>query len=166
MGLTLSNNKKIYITYTYGDKEFNKDLIRTHLKPNYANKPTEAFWGSPENAEYGWKEWCKSENYGDYNFDHPIRWKLKDGSKIYTINLKSVTTINGISKLSRYIIIPNELKSMIYLNYRQMRNDNIAAVELLDARVGHLFRNRIEISFNGWDCESIVVLDPSKIIFL
>lgn len=165
MGLTLSNNKKIYITYINKGKEFNKDLIKVRLKPNYINKPTEAFWGSPENAEYGWKEWCKSEEFGDYDFDNPIRWKLKDGSKIYTINLKSVTTINGINKLSRYII-NNELKSMIYLNYRQMRNNNIAAVELLDARVGHLFRNKIELSFNGWDCESIVVLDPSKIIFL
>lgn len=165
MGLTLSNNKKIYITYNNKDIEFNKDLIKTSLKTNYINKPTEAFWGSPENAEYGWKEWCESEEFGDYDFDNPIRWKLKDGSKIYTISLKSVTTINGINKLSRYII-SNELESMIYLNYRQMRNNNIAAVELLDARVGHLFRNRIEISFNGWDCESIVVLDPSKIIFL
>lgn len=165
MGLTLSNNKKIYITYTYRDKEFNKDLIRTCLKTNYINKPEEAFWGSPENAEYSWKDWCKSEDYGDYNFDHPIRWKLKDGSKIYTISLKSVTTINGINKISRYLT--NYCGSATpVLNYRQMRKDNIAAVELLDARVGHLFINKLEVSFNGWDCNSIVVLDPSKIVFL
>ena len=71
MGLTLSNNKKIYITYNNKDTEFNKDLIKTSLKPNYINKPTEAFWGSPENAEYGWKEWCESNEFGDYDFDNP-----------------------------------------------------------------------------------------------
>jgi hypothetical protein len=69
MGLTLSNNKKIYVTYNNKDIEFNKDLIKVNLKPNYINKPTEAFWGSPENAEYGWKEWCESEEFGDYDFN-------------------------------------------------------------------------------------------------
>lgn len=47
-----------------------------------------------------------------------------------------------------------------------MLEDGIVAVELMDGWIGHRFENFLEASFNTWDCESIVVLDETKIEIL
>ena len=41
------------------------------------------------------------------------------------------------------------------------------AIELENSFIGHMFYSRIEVDlFNSWDCESIVVLNPDKILVL
>ena len=53
------------------------------------------------------------------------------------------------------------------LDFITMYNDGIIAVELLNASIGHSFLrlDRVELMFNSWDCESIVVLDKDCIVF-
>jgi len=140
--------------------------------------------GSPVNAKFGWKDWCESEDYGDYDFNNPIYWKLKEGSKIFQIDWKEVE-LDKSNTLLKYIKFKNwreeDLKDMpieakinilthggLYdaetvIDFVSMLNDGIVAVELLNSCIGHNFINNLEISFNSWDCESIVVLDPSYI---
>ena len=55
---------------------------------------------------------------------------------------------------------------MASLDFNKLLEDNIIAVQLLDGSIGHRFITDIETMFNSWDCESIVVLDESKIEFL
>jgi hypothetical protein len=62
----------------------------------------------------------------------------------------------------------NDMTGFSYyrIDFKKLKEDSISAVELIDAMVGHLFLNGFETMFNGWDCESIVVLDETKIEFL
>lgn len=173
MGLTLSSDKT-YITYwSYqSDKgHFDKDRIVIDLEPDVANnKPMSAFWGSPENAEYGWKEYCYQFGYNEgYDFNNPIKWKLKEGSKIYTIDKDDVYGDKS-EELLKYVNMEYHAKydytSYHNIEFNKMVNDGIDGIELLDSCIGHMCINTIEGLFFSWDCESIVVFDPSKIVFL
>ena len=135
-------------------------------------KPKSALWGSPIDAEFGWREWCEAENYipgkrhmsFDEYFKTYFTWTLKDDSKIYTIS-----DMNDIQKLAYYIgIIHRSDKFFNYyiLDYKMAYDMGYTAIELCNPTLGHRFFNDLELLFNSWDCESIVVLDPSKVILL
>ena len=84
------NSSKTYVTYFPEEVKFNPKKIVTNLEAAY-NKPTRAFWGSPVDTEFGWKELCENEIFLKYDFDKPIKWRLKDGSKILLIDYDIVT---------------------------------------------------------------------------
>ena len=183
---------KTYLTYWNPNKKepFDMSRIFTDLKYELNGKPTAAFWGSPEDAEYGWKEWCHDNDFyigkGGYDFNNPIKWKLEKDSKILQIGRKNEIELVPNNPLIKYVnivkdytdrtvyknlTVDEKLKTIynggsIEIDYERMKEDGIVAVELLDACIGHLFINRLELCFNGWDCESICVLDPRKIIWL
>lgn len=176
----------VYVSYLNRGRTFDKDMICTDLISGSVSKPKHAWWGSPINAEFGWKEWCQMEHYGNYDFEKPIKWKLKEGSKILTIDdniiaeapnflLDCINTIDEkweIRNLTpediKYLKAKTDCTKFCYfeLNFFKLREKGIDAVELMDAGIGHAFLSPLEMLFNSWDCESIVVLDDSKIEFL
>lgn len=180
---------KQYVTYT-NKSNFdpnkiinNKKDIITYLQ----SKPSGGFWGSPVNAFYGWKDWCIDNEFGDYDFNNPIYWYLKNNTKIFEVGYDDVTDISESNPLLQFIynkksqkyvsdvLIENpELTSTsfgkvwrdICIDFNKMKSAGIDAIELMDAGIGHYFINAIEVMFNSWDCESIVVINPEKIIFV
>ena len=173
MGLTLSSDKT-YITYLSWERirgPFNKDKIVIDLERDDGNKkPWSAFWGSPENAKYGWKDYCDEYNYdAGYDFNNPIKWKLKEGSKIYEVDKDDVYG-DRFAEFKKYVnmeyIAKYDYTSCHGIDFNKMANDGIVAMELLDSDIGHFCKNSFEWEFSTWSCESIVVFDPSKIVFL
>ena len=173
---------KIYETYGFGS-EVKTELIHTDLSSNGINKPKSCWWGSPVGGDYTWKEWCIAECFKDEDyFDESNRsiWTLKEGSNIYTIEdledlyfLRNkgyyIQIVDGekyplpsgsdISMLSRSFMF-----SRIEIDFEQMCKDGYAAIELENPVIGHMFIDQIELSMNSWDCQSIAVLDSTKII--
>ena len=176
--IKIANNEK-YVTYFPPEKlPFNPDSITIKLtgKRAYINKPDCAFWGSPINVEYGWKEWCEIESFGNYDWTNPIIWKLKTGTKILEIDWEDILAQNCI--LEKYTFNPYEkytnnpyanlgFEKERAINFSKLVEDEIYAVHLIDGSIGHHFipKNPYEGMFNSWDCDSIVVLDKDKIIF-
>ena len=153
---------KTYITYGFILEDPSK--IVTNLD-EVINKPKKALWGSPIDAEFGWRDWCEGEDWWpggepDY-FDKSFKWTLKEGSKILTIN--KVEDLDDIYRAG--LMRPNKY-GFIALDFYRILDVGYSAVELTDGHIGHMFVNRLEDSFNSWDCESIVVLDPDAIILL
>lgn len=178
MAIVKSTNDKKYVTYLEPDKlkEFRHSCILTHLgSSSLGTKPISAWWGSPIDANFGWKEYCESEDYRDYDFNNPIYWKLEEGSKVFQIDWEDVQ-LNKSNTLLKYVKYKDlrEEDLLIYLNTKvsdndptidfvKMLDDGIVAVELLDSCIGNSFINNLEISFKSWSCESIVVLDSKYI---
>lgn len=157
---------KTYITYGFVIEDPKK--IVTNLD-ECINKPKKALWGSPVDAEFGWRDWCESEDWWpsrrnqekeDY-FNESFKWTLKEGSKILTIN--KVEDLNDIYRAG--LIRPNPYGSAA-LDFYRILDAGYSAVELTDGYIGHMFVNRLESSFNSWDCESIVVLNPDKVVLV
>lgn len=159
---------KVYITYGFVIEDPKK--IVTNLD-ECINKPKKALWGSPVDAEFGWRDWCESEqwiprngrDYEDFEdyFTKSFKWTLKEGSNILTIN--KVEDINdiyrvGLMRLNKY--------GSVVLDFYRILDAGYSAVELTDGDIGHIFVNRLESSFNSWDCESIVVLNPDKVVLV
>jgi len=175
----LSDNE-LYVTYWSKSRPpFDSNNIQIILgDPLYSiNKPQSAFWGSPVNAHFGWKEWCKCEEFGDYDWDNPIYFRLKPNSTILRIDvqdLKDEILGKYVSKNEKFLeelrlrFNEEELSSFSrfvnYLDFNKIVADGIDAVELMNGTIGHYFwDNDYEGMFNSWDCESIVILNKDVI---
>jgi hypothetical protein len=179
--MIISSNNETYLTYLKKNKlPFDIQKLNIDLQNKssaFINKPARAFWGSPTYPCFGWKEWCEVEQFDvdKYDWDNPVFWRLKKGSKVLQINRNEVTY--GNTYLKPYITNPYKhidiniqglsyLEEEIVLDFEKILQDDIVAVQLMDGGIGHGFNfltNPYERMFNSWDCESIVVLDKSKI---
>lgn len=203
MGIEITNGKR-YITYLPKDEEFDPELFHITLSSSTMFKPRSAWWGSPEDSEWGWKEWCENEDFGEYDFDKPIKWHLKEDSKVFEIHMKEVTNFSTDNPIFQYLGVRIHDKDItdiqekirlikiksngfdisctkekmievwkeaatleIRLDFVKMHEDGISAVELFQDEnyIGHMFLNELELHFNSWDCESIVVLNRDAIVF-
>ena len=159
---------KTYITYGFEVKDTN--LIVTNLNTGPTQKPEMALWGSPTDATFGWKDWCECEqwipsknlSFEDY-FKTFFTWTLAKDAKVY-----NVANMEDIQWLAYKDIIhyDHERFHTLIIDYRRLYEEGYDAMELINPCLGHYFLNDLEMLFNGWDCESIVVLDPSKVILL
>ena len=164
--------QQIYETYGLGNKFYpNKLKIDLHC---VCGKPA-GWWGSPVDAKYSWRDWCENEQWVPggrsieeyFSDDNKILWTLKEDTKILMINTpKDFETLRD----NHYIILQGDEYPSYTFDFNKVLEDGYSAVQLNDGYIGHYFSrdidHRLEILMNGWDCDSIVVLDPSKIIIL
>ena len=149
---------KLYIHY--GHRNFSKERV-TKMKSgpggNMAiNKPDFGLWGSPVDCEFGWKDWCESEDFRTDTLDRYFVFKVKDGAKIFTVRKDS--------DISDYLYTPHlyTLKYMFppnYIDFNKIMKE-YDGMELIhgynywDLHFGH---------FYSWDVDSIVVWNPDVI---
>ena len=169
--MKVKSDNTIYIKYWYNHGEsFDASKIQIELgNPEFQwGKPDLGFWGSLWNASFGWKEWCIAENYGDYDWNNPIYFRLKSNSTILKIYREDLND----DVLSKYVILDEKMYHAIhrehyFLDYNKIVDDGIDAVELMDGSIGHsIWYNKYEQIFNSWDCESIVVLNKDVLEFI
>lgn len=164
---------KTYVTYGLG--KFDKSKLVVNLSPGIQGKPVCAFWGSPIDSEYGWKDWCEAnEFYGNPNKifspENTITWTLEDDSKI--LDIESIDDLENyfhMDYIKNYQRWPGEIN--YNFDFVRILKDGYSAIELHDSAIGHMFflylrneeKHQLDMMMNSWDCESIVVLDPDKI---
>ena len=159
-----ANNKDKYMSYVrseYG--KFKLYKIHTNLEPiPGVNKPASAFWGSPVFSNENWAEALQYLEL-DIEYSDVVYWHLSKGSKVLQVTLKD--TENG--SLDEFIVQDDDLlfrKCPSYIDYQKLKDRGFVALELMDGGIGHYFKNKTELMFNAFDCDSIVVLDPKKIV--
>ena len=156
---------KKYVTYGKGTK-FDPDKLVTDLNTYLQSKPKNAWWGSPIDAHYGWKDWAENNSFHTETLteDNKIIWTLKEDSKI--LYIRSEEDLEWMLRRG-FIEINIEYKDEYLINFYKIFDAGFSAVELTDSEIGHsIFYNnfRLTMLMSIWDCESIVVLDPTKII--
>lgn len=140
----------------YGNTKFdpNKGFpIRNREIP--WNKPRGGFWASPVNCRFGWKDWCEAEDYGECNNDNAIIFRLKPGATImYVDSMESGEQLRPYL----YSIQPR----MEGINFEKMVQDGWDGLEIdiRNACRGYEFLWDV---FYGWDCDSIVILNPNVV---
>jgi hypothetical protein len=111
-------------------------------------KPIGGLWTSPVDSNWGWKDWCKYEDFRECNDDNSFRLKFIEGSKILIID-----SLDDLIKLPKYKCeygreYPDfEFISKIF--------DGI----LLTEKGQNETRYSRPLSLYGWDCESILILN-------
>ena len=159
------SKRDVYISYF--KENFSRDRL-TAESPIVVNmnKPANRLWACPMNAKYSWKDWCESEELFLDSFNHYIKFTLEEGSQILQIEYKDVKNFDDDSNYLKKYITTSNFTSSPELDYHKLLKNGIVAVQLMSAAIGHYFINRFEANFNAWDCESIVILDHSKIKIL
>ncbi len=122
-------------------------------------KPSGGLWSSPVNSTYGWIDWCRAEDWsksGDFE---------RSASISFTFELTgAVLTINDTQDLA---LLPDQdtpdTWCGLYLpDFEAIAQAGVDAV-YLTARGQELTRLSHPRNLYGWDCESVLVLNPETI---
>ena len=147
---------RVYIHY--GSKKFDTERFTPIQNCYPRNKPIGGLWASEVDAQFGWKTWCEGEQYRTehYTDDNCFKFKLAENAKILT--LSCIGDVEALPQLGAQDICgfkPNfeEIMAMGYdaVDYR------------LSDDCGSAFDNLYWCLY-GWDCDSILVLNPNVII--
>lgn len=137
----------------YGHKCFDRSLFRPVKNTmDIFKKPKGGFWASAIDAEFGWKDWCDDQNFRKCDEENSFRFKLKDGAKVLHIN-KEDMELPCITRED-----PTSHHLFIFPDWEQMVKDGWDAVEVHISECRALYEH-----LYGWDCDSILVLNPDVV---
>lgn len=139
----------------YGHNSFDKNLFVAPSNREFFVKPFGGLWASPVDAKWGWKDWCKSENFNLNRLDDSFTFTLKDGA--------TVAHIFDVGYLERLPRLGSMFSLWVCLDFEKLLADGCDAVEL------HLSEDRsmgdsLYWKLYGWDCDSIVILNPDVVV--
>ena len=152
LGLTQCTKQEIekLTLIHYGKTEFLAEKFGTITNRVFI-KPSGGLWTSPIDSEFGWKDWCECENFRSCTTENSFTLKFKPKSKILVIDtlldLESIPMVKGPYSFFQHF--PNfelisKCKDAIWLTINGEH----------ETRLSHPY------SLYGWDCESVLILNP------
>ena len=108
-------------------------------------KPKGGLWASPVNSRYGWKEWCADNDFG--YFDTKFEFTYSGN----TLVVESESDLIGLP-------VDPDMRLLGFLNFEELARSGIDAIFLTEE--GEHATRFSEPGLYGWDCESILVMNP------
>ena len=162
--------EKIYIHW--GSEEFIPKKFKK-ISNTFIAKPKGGLWASPENAEYGWKEFCKDSGFNLNRLQNSFKFKLNGGAKVL-----------DLSSYRDFLKIP--------LDETKTKASSLEEIPWMPTRTGYPLDwkalvgkyDAIEINYSDfeydteneensineypvfWDCDSICIINPEIIEML
>lgn len=133
----------------YGSNEFDINKFEKIKNKEEFVKPLGGLWASRVDINTGWKNWCLNTGF-DAKLDEYFIFSLKEDTKILTIDNNE--QLKELPKLN------NSFELYCNLDFEKL-SEEYDAIEVLISKDQNLY-----FSLYGWDCDSIVVMNPSKII--
>lgn len=152
----------------YGDKSFNPNKFEAIRNEYLWVKPMGGLWASPVDAEWGWKDWCEINKFRECNEENSFKFTLTKGANVYHIY-----GVNDLENLPRQELPPELYTSSrkYILDFECMVNSGYDAIELhlsedrYDEVPGqYQVMNGLYYALYGWDCDSILIMNPDIII--
>lgn len=140
--------KPIYVHY--GHKKFCKEICKPIENIQLFTKPKGGFWASRIDAKFGWKDWCIGQEFRDIDENDAFRFKLKDNTKVLYINNTDI-----LSTLPKAYI--KDTNIFIFLDFEKLSKE-YDAIEVNISECRDLY-----YSLCGWDCDSILIMNPDII---
>ena len=151
-------NKQIYIHY--GSTKFDPTKGFPIKNEECWVKPIGGLWASRKNASFGWKDWCEVEEFEDCEISNSFDFVMKDESKI--------AVISTLAQLKALPQIENpRYHSISYLiDFEECVRRGVDAIELCwyGEEYRHVASDNLHFDLYGWDCDSIIVLNPEAIV--
>lgn len=140
------------ISYGLGN-EYRPELWKPVQNRDH-NKPKGGLWASPVGCEWGWKEWCEAEDWGDLSTSFEFEFTgqtlvINSQKEAEAMPWRSLGWATSLSQF-RYQ----------FPDFEHMAREGIEAIHLTD-------RGQEETRFSmlgyglglyGWDCESVLVM--------
>ena len=138
----------------YGHTKFDKSMFTKIKNVDCNTKPKGGLWASDVEAEYGWKDWCKAEEFRDCKEDDSFSFVLSDNAKVLYIN--SVDDLKTLPKADDKFGM--NFSSWILLDFEKLA-ETYDAVEVSISSDFDLY-----YQLYGWDCDSIVIMNPDIVV--
>ena len=113
-------------------------------------KPKGGLWCSPLDSNYGWKDWCQAENFGDIKQQQRV---------IFDVDMSNFVVIDSTKDLETKLPwIPVVDGYFWAIDFEKMVHEGVDGIHLTDkgqwdTRFTH------PKSLYGWDCETIFILN-------
>lgn len=146
----------IYIHY--GATLFNPSKNFPIRNRQNSNKPLGGLWASRQDATFGWKKWCERERFTKCDDKNSFIFRLSDDSKVaFVHNRKDLDCLATY----RHSVTENKI-----IDFEESLRRGYDAIELCWYGNEYQDKNIDNMHFilYGWDCDSIIVLNPSAII--
>lgn len=150
---------KLYIHY--GSNQLFKDKV-TEMKRlagsnMWINKPDFGLWGSPVDCEFGWKDWCESEDFRTDALDQYFVFKVKDGAKIFTVREDS--DVSDYLYAQHLYTLEYMFPPRNYIDFDKIMKEYDGMELIHEGNYSSLYYTY----FYSWDVDSIVVWNPDVI---
>jgi hypothetical protein len=155
-----------YISYWEKIPKSIKDIeIDLSIYNKSDGKPKRSLWGSPVDAELGWKDFGLLNGidmYKPFEDECSFKWTLADNARI--LHIHNLTDIRIYNKCDFFISPNGKFRS---LDFEYLFKLGYDAVELHNPFIGkNQDATKEELAFFYWDCESIVLLKTDNLILL
>ena len=137
----------------YGSKKFDVKRFSPIKNIPEFTKPAGGLWASRKNAKYGWKEW---------NEDEEFMLCLKENSFCFSLEDAQILEIHSVEDL---VLLPVQESKAAFvtgkhvIDFEELLRQGIDAVEVFVSDDQNLYWE-----LYGWDCDSIIVMNPDKIV--
>ena len=144
-------NKPIYIHYGHNEYKTPNPIVNER---NWT-KPKGGLWASRKDDDFGWKDWCKNEDFRMSSFDSFFEFVLKDQARVLTLH--DVDQLDNLPKTNHpdRPYIKHDAYSECCLDFEKLTKE-YDAVELINV-------NQFYYALYGWDCNSILIMNPNII---
>lgn len=137
----------------YGHIEFRHDKFNPIVNSSaWSTKPTGGFWASDIKAKYGWKDWCKDEDFRRCDKSNSFTFCLKDDARVLVINSKN-DLVNLPKAKNGYAAL-----GWVALDFEALSR-NYDAIEANISKDDDLY-----FALYGWDCDSILIMNPDVVV--
>lgn len=140
----------------YGKTSFKKEDFNPISNRDWC-KPMGGLWASPINSQYGWKDWCLSNDFRIEELDQYFLLHFNG-------TILKIDSNNDVKKMD-WVPLPNAQYSpyKIVPDFKKMKENGLDAIWLTpqgeqETRFGTLY------NLYGWDCESVLIMNPDCII--
>lgn len=138
----------------YGHKRFDRRLFVPIMNDGCLTKPYGGFWASPVDAKFGWKDWNDDSKFVDCAADNSFTFALSPDA--------NVLVIDNADKLSTLPQMPYDGRGglpWVSLDFEAIRDSGVDVIEYVLSSDGRLY-----FAMYGWDCDSILVMNPDIIM--
>ena len=132
---------------TYGCGEFNPDKFFRPQNREDFNKPRGGLWSSPVGCEWGWKDWCLREDFGDLSHSFTFEFKGK------VLKIDSLRDLENAH--DKYTLNDR------YVDWEKVSED-FDGVWLTARGERDTYFSR-PLSLYGWDCETLFVCNKNSV---
>lgn len=148
------SEEKMYVHY--GDSAFHREKFKKARNAKYGIKPEYGLWGSPVDAEYGWKQWCEDNEFREINEKESFYFRIR-GWQVYEIekpqdleNLPHIPVLEENKRKNPY--------EELFLDYEKMAKGELS-YSALEVKI-----KDVEEQLPGYDCDCILVLDDRDLV--
>ena len=140
----------------YGHTKFDKSMFNKIKNVDCSTKPKGGLWASDVEAEHGWKDWCEAEEFRDCKEENSFSFVLSDNAKVLYID--SIDDLKVLPKVDDKFGM--NFLSWVLLDFEKLA-ETYDAVEVSISSDFDLY-----YQLYGWDCDSIVIMNPDVVVEL